>query len=325
MLPANWEIPSIQTIKEISQLLKQSVYKDSPLGCDISPVNLFLYRYKYNTQICYADGILYRRFKEKDFIYYGFPIALNPNQNLDSALKSALNFVKQDAQFLGIKANTFFATEELLNPLQNPCSLITCIESLGIPGSGIQSVKDRDLADYVYLQKNLSELAGAKYSKKRGHINQFLKKHEDSTFVPLTNENTDLALQVEKQWLKELETQTGTTAPEDLLVEQELITKALTNFDELDLSGGLIMCNNQPVAMCIASTIGNATTDVHFEKAIEPYAHHGAYAFINREFAKICTTRYINREEDLGFENLRKAKLSYYPDLLIEKSILILI
>ena len=85
------------------------------------------------------------------------------------------------------------------------------------------------------------------------------------------------------------------------------------------------MCNNQPVAMCIASTTGNATTDVHFEKAIEPYAHHGAYAFINREFAKICTTRYINREEDLGFENLRKAKLSYYPDLLIEKSILILI
>ena len=64
------------------------------------------------------------------------------------------------------------------------------------------------------------------------------------------------------------------------------------------------------------------TYDVHFEKAYGEL--QGAYAMINREFARRVRqrhpqVRYLNREDDMGVEGLRKAKESYYPDLMVEK------
>ena len=59
--------------------------------------------------------------------------------------------------------------------------------------------------------------------------------------------------------------------------------------------------------------------DIHFEKALMPFALDGVYAFINKSFANIFNQTYINREEDLGIEGLRKSKLSYYPAFLLER------
>ncbi len=44
---------------------------------------------------------------------------------------------------------------------------------------------------------------------------------------------------------------------------------------------------------------------------------------INCEFVKHACQgyKYVNREEDMGAENLRKAKLSYYPAFMEEKFI----
>ena len=72
--------------------------------------------------------------------------------------------------------------------------------------------------------------------------------------------------------------------------------------------------------MTIASAVTGYTADVHFEKAVPEYDRDGAYAVINRELAKaMIRFDYLNREEDLGIEGLRKAKLSYHPDILLAK------
>ena len=73
------------------------------------------------------------------------------------------------------------------------------------------------------------------------------------------------------------------------------------------------------MAFCIASLLSQNITDVHFEKCLSTYTRDDGYAIINNEFSKTVQTEYINREEDLGIEGLRKAKLSYYPEKVLEK------
>ncbi len=179
--------------------------------------------------------------------------------------------------------------------------------------------------DYLYRTEHLAGLAGKKYSRKRNHIHQFHNNYPDCTYEPLTKENCAAVRNIEESWLSE-NSDTGKTEAgnhDDLLVERNIIFCALEHFDAFanscGMSGGVLFVSGQPVAFCIASLLSTNVTNVHFEKCISPFARNGGYAVINNEFAKNVKTEFINREEDLGIEGLRKAKLSYYPVQVLEK------
>lgn len=302
----SWKAPDLNIINQISDLLKNSTES----GCDISPVNLFLYSHKYNTKVLVNKGWLFRKYEEAGFIYYGFPVCL---EKTNFTLAEALSFIQKDAEAQGFKAMLFFATDrqiEKLNTAQLPFS--------------VKFSKNRNLTDYLYLTEKLSTLTGSKLQKKRNHINQFKKKHPNHSYISLTKENLSLAMEVEEKWFGAYCQKYGAEESKELQVEKKLIELALANYEELELSGGLVLVEQKPVAFCLGSKINSETTDIHFEKALDPYAKDGAYAFINQSFASTLSTKYINREEDLGLENLRKAKESYFPDLLLEKSIITL-
>ena len=94
---------------------------------------------------------------------------------------------------------------------------------------------------------------------------------------------------------------------------------ALEHFEQLELSGGLLYVNDTPAAMTVASYINEDTCDIHFEKAVGECVTNGAYAAINRLFAQTLNCTWLNREEDIGIEGLRKAKMSYHPKMLVKK------
>ena len=165
-----------------------------------------------------------------------------------------------------------------------------------------------------------------KFSKKRNHINQFVRKYGEIDFRPLDERNLDLAFSVEERWLSEAEQMEKSGAGSeagDLQVEKEIIKSALENFKSLasacSMTGGILFVCSEPAAFCIASSISRNVVDVHFEKCLSPFAKDGGYAVINNQFSKSVRAQYINREEDLGLEGLRKAKLSYYPDIILQK------
>ena len=173
--------------------------------------------------------------------------------------------------------------------------------------------ENRDAFDYIYLRSDLADLSGKKYHSKRNHISAFSKKH-DWVFKPITPDNTaDVKLCAEK-WYKE----NADKEDKYLRCEKRGIHTILDNMELLNVKGGAIYADGGVVAFTLGSKISDDIFDIHIEKALPDYAE--GYTVINREFARILTEyKYINREDDMGLEGLRKAKLSYKPAILLKK------
>lgn len=182
--------------------------------------------------------------------------------------------------------------------------------------------EERDFFDYLYLREDLQHLKGRKYQPKRNHINKFTSKYQWE-FTQLNSKNCFDCLPLLDKW-QEKALEKSPELLSDYEKERKVIEYLFNNFDDLDLFAGAITTENQIVAFSIGSKINENTFDVHIEKADRDY--EGAFALINREMATHIPENYlyINREEDLGIEGLRKAKMSYYPIKLIEKCFAVL-
>ena len=179
---------------------------------------------------------------------------------------------------------------------------------------------DRDGFDYVYAIDDLADLRGRKYQKKRNHFNRFQAAHPDYRILPLTREQVPQAAQLVAGWYTYREAQWPYS---HFLLEKRAIRRCLKNPEELQMEGCLLLDGDEVLAVTMASRLSADTFDVHFEKAREDV--DGAYAAINCEFArylrlKYPEVRFLDREDDLGLEGLRKAKLSYLPHHMVEKS-----
>lgn len=172
----------------------------------------------------------------------------------------------------------------------------------------------RNTWDYVYPTEKLANLTGKKLQSKRNHINRFVENHPQWHTVMLTADNLSLLDPLLSHWYESHE-------GESLTAEHHALDLALSHFDQLEMVGLALHDGEKIVAFSMGNRIGPETFDVNFEKA---YADiQGAYPTINREFARMVAekfpdVRWLNREDDMGLAGLRKAKESYYPDLLVK-------
>lgn len=179
---------------------------------------------------------------------------------------------------------------------------------------------DRNDFDYVYESERLISLSGKKLSAKRNHINKFKLENPNWEYEVITRENIEEVHQMSIEWCKIA----GCKDDEGLFDESCAVERAFKYFFELGLTGGLIRSEGKVIAFAIGEELSDDTYVVHIEKAY--YDIQGAYQMINQQFAMAnCENyTYINREDDAGDEGLRRAKLSYYPALMVEKSSAIL-
>ena len=177
----------------------------------------------------------------------------------------------------------------------------------------------RDGFDYVYAIDALADLRGKKLQKKRNHFNRFQASRPDYRVENICPENIDLVRKMVGEWY---ETRQKTDPDGDYLLESLAMEKVFSHYEPLGMEGLILLDGEEILAMTMGSRNSEMTFDIHFEKARE--TADGAYPAINCEFARFLRlkypeVRYLNREEDMGLEGLRKAKLSYYPDHMVEK------
>ena len=134
-------------------------------------------------------------------------------------------------------------------------------------------------------------------------------------FEQITDANLDECWAMNEQWCAEV----GCEDSESLTEESCAVRNCFNNFHSLGLRGGLLRVEGRVVAYTMGRPLSSDTFIVHIEKAFAEVA--GAYPMINQQFVTHCCEgfRYINREDDVGDEGLRRAKTSYKPDILLEK------
>lgn len=163
----------------------------------------------------------------------------------------------------------------------------------------------REYDDYVYSVDKLISLAGKKLHAKRNHFNNFIKTY-NYTYNKISPNDYERC----REFLK-------TQIHDDS--ELHAINVIFDNYDKLDVVGAFLEVDGQIIAVTVGEGIRDNNVLIHIEKANTDYK--GVYAAINKLFLQNewADKQYVNREEDMGDEGLRKAKLSYYPDMFIEK------
>lgn len=263
-------------------------------GADVNFANLFLYQQKYKISICIQDGILFRRFGGTPFSY-AFPISSGDPE-------TALGKIEQDAAQNGLEPSFCILAEEQRKIIERLRPNRYCFEL------------DRASSDYLYSRDSLAELNGREFHRKRNAIFRFRAQYPDCRLLPLTYDTISDALSVTKSWFAARKE--GTLLPAALAEEQRLIETALEFFDQLGLTGGVLYADDKPAAMSIASQTCPGVYDIHFEKAVPDKQQ--AYSVICSETARfLADAQWINREEDMGIEGLRTAKLAWFPQRII--------
>ncbi len=188
------------------------------------------------------------------------------------------------------------------------------LQRLGVTEAEFVVEPDRDSWDYVYLVSDLIELSGSRYHRKRNQIEQFRAQHPIE-YRRLTRELVPACQELQDKWCDDRQCDLIAT----LRAEARAVKEVLANLELLGVTGGCIEIDGTIEAFTLGELLSADTVVIHIEKANA--AFQGLYQVINQQFLEHewSNTTYVNREQDLGVEGLRKAKESYHPHHMVEK------
>jgi hypothetical protein len=249
-----------------------------------------MWREKYHFHYKVFNNLLWLLNVYDDHIYFSMPLG---NYDEDS-LKESL---KQIKEHYGLETLIVKKAEESFVDFLDTTSINHEVEDV------------RNDYDYLYDFEELKGLKGNKYHKKKNHVNYFIK-HYDYLVKEINDETIDDVKIVMNNWFED---KTG-----DVLFEQNAILEGLKHFKVLGLMGIVIYVDNQAVGFTIGEKVNNNTLLIHYEKGNTSYK--GIYPSLSYLFLQeLDGYDFINREQDLGIEGLRKSKLSYHPVDFVKK------
>ena len=182
----------------------------------------------------------------------------------------------------------------------------------------IEFEEDRPNYDYIYRTQDLAEFRGRAFHSKKNHLN-FFKKNYTYEYVELTSDMTDEAMSFITDFNRKKDIPPHEM--ELLIMEEKAMEDVFGNMEKAGYIGGAIRIDGKIEALAVGGKLGSDTVTEHVEKANTEY--RGLYQAMLSEFCGriVSEAEYLNREEDMDIENLRKAKLSYKPVELLAKYI----
>ena len=269
------------------------------MGCEYSFANNLAWCRLADSKICfYKDFYIVCSFGNED----GIPTFILPSGKGD--YKAVITEMERFSNSIGYPLRICGVTEKSLEMLNE------------FYPDRFTAELDRDGSDYIYLRSDLAEMKGKKFHQKRNHLAKF--NRIESEFSLITERDFDDCISfIVSDYNNKYDNNTTHSA----IAEQYAVNTYFNNFTELGLQGGIIRIGGKIAAVTIGERLNSDTFCVHIEKADR--SHDGIYTGICNSFVKACTENYtyINREEDLGIEGLRKSKLSYNPVFLLNKYI----
>lgn len=273
------------------------IREENSQSADFNFTNIYIWDKSFYQHVAEYGGRLLVKLTYPEHPFYTFPVGGGDLVPIVSALY-------EDAKKNGLNLIIRGMTPEHIPMLE-----------AAFPGK-FEISPDTPFFDYMYSTEKLATLSGKKLHSKRNHINRFLEDNNWS-IEPLTGDNLNECKAFTETWLGE-----HNGKFDDFPSESSALARAFDNFDFLELEGAVLRVDGAIAAYAIGEKLNSDTFVIHFEKAVPDI--QGAYAMINREFARMILekhpkTIYINREDDMGMENLRRAKRSYYPEFMVEK------
>lgn len=295
-----FHIPSVEDLSWATACLNAGGRQ----ACEYNFTNLMCWGASYQQEIACWNGSLLARFLTPAGPAYLWPAGSGDERTIIEALR-------EDAHAHGSRLRLAAATAEDVEKLE-----------YWYPGR-FRALADPANADYCYDVEKMCTLAGKKLHGKRNHIHRFLEDHEGNwSFSPMSTADLPECLDVAADWREQSRKRGGATDLASMAAEKAALELSFRHFDALGLEGGVLRVDGKVIGFTVASRITDQICDVHFEKAYSDI--QGAYPMVCREFARQLHERHpelvwLDRENDLGLEGLRKAKRSYHPDQMIEK------
>ncbi|MBR6534533.1 MAG: DUF2156 domain-containing protein [Clostridia bacterium] len=259
--------------------------------CDFTVGGMFMWRDYYIMEYSVCDGVLISRLKnENGEIYYNIPLGKSTPDAISLCVERfacpKIRFCTVPQEYIGVFERMY------------PHCTVT---------------EQTDYADYLYSSEELISLKGKKFSPQRNLISQFKRNHPTWSFEEVNGSN--IADVIDFFNRNAVQTGDGSVASS---VESSMCFEVLNNLDSYGMTGLCLTVDEKIVGFSLGE-ISNDTLFVHIEKADRAYK--GAYQLLMNCFAERfgADVQYINREEDMGSEGLRRAKQAYNPICLLKK------
>ena len=275
-------------------LFEYYTFSSKEQNCDLNFANIFCWSDTYHSEVGEAEGFLVVRFDSGGVKSYMQPVGKGDKRLI-------LELLRCDAFVQRVPLRLYGLSAEWREFLEREYP------------SEFAFATPRALSDYIYRTEDLAQLRGRKYQPKRNHLNHFVARY-DWRVEPLSRANIKACLSLNDKWLRSRE------VGEMERAEQKALHRAFDNFEALELRGLLLYANDAPAAFSYGTPINNKTFCTHIEKHDSEV--EGAAVMINRLMAQSLEDEFefVNREDDLGLEGLRFAKMSYHPTILLDKT-----